>query len=55
MPYYIWEADECFLDTVDKEKFCAVMAGRKGILFAGERRRESTSHGLIGSWCRLGI
>ena len=55
MPYYTWEAEECFLDTVEKEKFCTVMAGRKGILFAGERRRESTSHGLIGSSCRLGV
>ncbi|CAM9638025.1 unnamed protein product [Ascophyllum nodosum] len=36
MPYYTWEAEECFLDTVEKEKFCTVMAGRKGILFAGD-------------------
>lgn len=36
MPFYAWEAEKCFLDTVDADKFCRVMEGRKGLLFVGE-------------------
>lgn len=36
MPFYDWEAEKCFLDTVDADKFCRVMEGRKGMLFVGE-------------------
>lgn len=36
MPFYAWEAETCFLDTVDADKFCRVMEGRKGMLFVGE-------------------
>lgn len=41
MPYYVWDTTECFLDTVDEGKFCAVMSGRKGLLFVGERQDEA--------------
>lgn len=44
MPYYVWDAEECFLDTVDAGKFCAAMSGRKGLLFVGERRREALAN-----------
>eukprot|EP00903_Cladosiphon_okamuranus_P011478 g10810.t1 len=36
MPYYTWEAEDCSLETVDKDKFCRVMQGRKGLLFVGD-------------------
>lgn len=36
MPYWKWEPSACRLEEVDEAKFCRVMKGRKGLLFAGE-------------------
>lgn len=36
MPYWEWQAEECWLEKVDASKFCRVMEGRKGLLFVGE-------------------
>ncbi|CAM9571411.1 unnamed protein product [Ectocarpus sp. 8 AP-2014] len=36
MPYWKWEPSACRLEEVDKAKFCRVMEGRKGLLFAGD-------------------
>ena len=34
-PYWMWEPLNCWLDELDAAKFCRVMEGRKGLLFAG--------------------
>ncbi len=34
-PYWKWEPSNCKLDELDAAKFCRVMEGRRGILFAG--------------------
>ncbi|CBN79344.1 conserved unknown protein [Ectocarpus siliculosus] len=36
MPYWKWEPSACRLEEVDEAKFCRVMKGRKGLLFAGD-------------------
>ncbi|CAB1096144.1 unnamed protein product [Ectocarpus sp. CCAP 1310/34] len=36
MPYWKWEPSACRLEEVDEAKFCRVMEGRKGLLFAGD-------------------
>eukprot|EP00903_Cladosiphon_okamuranus_P017591 g16203.t1 len=36
MPYWKWEPSSCHLEDVDAERFCAVMEGRKGLLFVGD-------------------
>lgn len=36
MPYWIWEASNCWLERVDPDKLCRMMQGRKGIIFVGE-------------------
>ena len=48
MPFYIWEAEHCLLDTVDADKFCRVMEGRKGLLFVGELSFLSARAGAGG-------
>ncbi|CAM9583173.1 unnamed protein product, partial [Ectocarpus sp. 12 AP-2014] len=34
MPYWKWEPSACRLEEVDENKFCRVMEGREGLLFA---------------------
>ena len=40
-PYWAWEPSKCSLDPVNKDKFCKVMEGRKGVLLVGESSRTS--------------
>lgn len=35
-PYWEWEPEGCYLESVNATKFCKVMENRKGILLVGE-------------------
>eukprot|EP00904_Undaria_pinnatifida_P012817 jgi/Undpi1/8666/HiC_scaffold_25.g11131.m1 len=55
MPFSIWEADNCFLDTVTADKFCRVMEGRKGLLFVGDSLTRLMSTTLASTLRAEGI
>ena len=55
-PYWKWEAEDCHLENMDKEKFCRVMNGRKGLLLVGDsltRLMTTTIASMIGATLTL--